>query len=74
MSDMLRTAVSKSRLGNRSLHWVLKVGNLKDSLDFYENVLGLRILRHEEFQTGTSMTPIFMQLMRWLCLLYAIDI
>jgi catechol 2,3-dioxygenase-like lactoylglutathione lyase family enzyme len=51
---MLNATESKSGLGNRSLHWVLKVGNLKASLDFYENVLGLRVLRHEEFQSGLS--------------------
>jgi hypothetical protein len=36
----------------RALHWVLKIGNLKQSLRFFEGVLGLRVLRHEEFQSG----------------------
>ena len=26
--------------GSRALHWVLKVGNLKKTTDFLENVLG----------------------------------
>lgn len=34
------------------LHWVFKITNLKRSLNFYENVLGLRVLRHEEFNSG----------------------
>jgi catechol 2,3-dioxygenase-like lactoylglutathione lyase family enzyme len=34
------------------LHWVFKVGNLRSNLDFYENILGMRVLRHEEFSTG----------------------
>lgn len=43
-------------LKSRSLHWVLKVGNLKKSLDFYQDVLGLRVLRHEEFESGCEAT------------------
>ena len=42
--------------GSRALHWVLKIGNLKDSLDFFENVIGLRVLRHEEFDSGCEAT------------------
>ena len=39
-----------SRLSSnmRTLHWVTKIGSLKHSLRFYELVLGLRVLRHEE--------------------------
>jgi hypothetical protein len=40
----------------RSLHWVHKIGNLKASLDFFENIIGLRVLRHEEFSTGCEAT------------------
>eukprot|EP01035_Chromulina_nebulosa_P021247 gene21247-27530_t len=42
--------------GSRSLHWVLKIGNLKKSLDFFEGVIGLRVLRHEEFSSGCEAT------------------
>ena len=42
--------------GSRSLHWVLKVGNLKESLFFFETILGLRVLRHEEFYEGCEAT------------------
>lgn len=40
----------------RSLHWVLKVGNLRKSLHFLQGVLGLRVLRHEEFSEGCEAT------------------
>ncbi|CAM9924748.1 unnamed protein product, partial [Heterosigma akashiwo] len=40
----------------RALHWVLKIGNLKKSMHFYENVLGLQVLRHEEFKSGCEAT------------------
>lgn len=36
----------------RALHWVFKIGNRKDSMDFYKNVLGMKVLRHEEFEKG----------------------
>lgn len=35
---------------------VLKIGNLKTSMAFFENVLGLKVLRHEEFDTGCEAT------------------
>lgn len=39
-----------------SLHWVLKIGNLKRSLSFFESILALRVLRHEEFDQGCAAT------------------
>ena len=42
--------------GSVAAHWVLKIGNLKDSMTFFEQVLGLRVLRHEEFATGCEAT------------------
>ena len=41
---------------SRALHWVLKVGNLARSVEFFEDVLGMRVLRHEEFATGCEAT------------------
>lgn len=35
----------------RSLHWCIKVGNLKKSLEFFCNALGMKVLRHEEFSS-----------------------
>jgi catechol 2,3-dioxygenase-like lactoylglutathione lyase family enzyme len=49
--------MSKAKIeGCRALHWVLKIGNLRRSLEFFENVLGLRVLRHEEFTSGCEAT------------------
>jgi hypothetical protein len=40
----------------RPLHWVLKVGDLRASVDFYNSVLGMEIQRHEEFKEGCEAT------------------
>mmetsp|Transcript_40 Transcript_40/g.69 ORF Transcript_40/g.69 Transcript_40/m.69 type:complete len:404 (-) Transcript_40:394-1605(-) len=40
----------------RTLHWVTKIGNLKKSLRFFEQVFGFRVLRHEEFESGCEAT------------------
>lgn len=36
----------------RTLHWVLKIGNLRKAVDFYTYVFGMKVLRHEEFESG----------------------
>jgi len=36
----------------KCLHWVYKIGSLSQTLVFYNKVLGLKVLRHEEFDTG----------------------
>lgn len=36
----------------RILHWVFKIGNRRESIDFYKNILGMKVLRHEEFGKG----------------------
>ncbi|CAL8097680.1 unnamed protein product [Orchesella dallaii] len=36
----------------RALHYVLKVGNRKNAYKFFTSVLSMRVLRHEEFETG----------------------
>eukprot|EP01096_Ripella_sp_DP13-Kostka_P005895 TRINITY_DN2056_c0_g1_i1.p1 TRINITY_DN2056_c0_g1~~TRINITY_DN2056_c0_g1_i1.p1 ORF type:complete len:299 (+),score=158.43 TRINITY_DN2056_c0_g1_i1:101-997(+) len=36
----------------RPLHWVFKIANLKKTVDFLQNVLGMHVLRHEEFNQG----------------------
>jgi lactoylglutathione lyase len=38
--------------GIRALHWVFKVGDRKETMRFYREVLGMRVLRHEEFEKG----------------------
>lgn len=36
----------------RALHWVLKVGSLKSTLEFLCGQLGMHVIRHEEFSDG----------------------
>jgi lactoylglutathione lyase len=36
----------------RILHTMLRVGDLKKSIDFYTNVLGMRVLRQSDFPDG----------------------
>jgi len=36
----------------RALHFVFKVGDRNKTAQFYKNVLGMKILRHEEFEEG----------------------
>ncbi|CWO56876.1 lactoylglutathione lyase [Neisseria meningitidis] len=36
----------------RSLHTMLRVGNLEKSLDFYQNVLGMKLLRRKDYPEG----------------------
>jgi len=36
----------------RALHFVFKVGNRQKTMDFYRNVLKMKVLRHEEFEEG----------------------
>ena len=37
---------------DRLLHTMLRVGDLQRSLDFYTRVLGMRLLRREEYEDG----------------------
>jgi lactoylglutathione lyase len=44
---------TKSRnLHMRLLHTMLRVGNLQRSIDFYTNVLGMKLLRQKEYPDG----------------------
>jgi len=36
----------------RFLHWVFRVADRKKTLEFYTEVLGMKVLRHEEFTEG----------------------
>lgn len=36
----------------RMLHTMLRVGNLERSLDFYQNVLGMQLLRRNDYPEG----------------------
>ncbi|XP_060527847.1 ionotropic receptor 40a-like [Cylas formicarius] len=39
-------------LKGRALHYVFKVADRKATMDFYRNILGMKVLRHEEFKEG----------------------
>lgn len=39
-------------LKGRSLHFVFKIPDRKETMKFYRDVLGMKVLRHEEFADG----------------------
>lgn len=39
-------------VSTRPLHFVFKIGNRFKTMDFFTNILGMKILRHEEFEEG----------------------
>ncbi|XP_018320343.1 glyoxalase domain-containing protein 4 [Agrilus planipennis] len=43
-------------LTGRALHFVFKIPNRRETLRFYRNVLGMKVLRHEEFAEGCEAT------------------
>jgi lactoylglutathione lyase len=43
-------------LGGRALHFVFKIGNREASINFYTKILGMTVLRHEEFEGGCEAT------------------
>ena len=47
----------------RMLHTMLRVTNLDASLSFYQEVLGMRLLRRADFSAG-RFTPCFRRLRR----------
>ncbi|KXJ29028.1 glyoxalase domain-containing protein 4 [Exaiptasia diaphana] len=40
----------------RALHFVFKIGNRHESAKFYRSILGMKTLRHEEFEEGCKAT------------------
>ncbi|XP_068680972.1 glyoxalase domain-containing protein 4-like [Montipora foliosa] len=36
----------------RALHFVFKIGNRNETMKFYREILGMKVLRHEEFEEG----------------------
>jgi len=36
----------------RLLHTMLRIGNLEKSLDFYTNILGMKLLRRKDYPDG----------------------
>jgi len=42
--------------GARALHWVFKIGQRELTMKFYREILGMKVLRHEEFSEGCIAT------------------
>ncbi|CAB3372339.1 Hypothetical predicted protein [Cloeon dipterum] len=42
----------KMNINGRALHFVFKIGERKNTMKFYQEVLGMKVLRHEEFSEG----------------------
>ncbi|KAG9492625.1 hypothetical protein GDO78_000890 [Eleutherodactylus coqui] len=42
--------------GRRALHYVLKVADRPQTIRFFRDVLGMKVLRHEEFEEGCKAT------------------
>ena len=40
----------------RALHWVFKIADREKTIQFYKEILGMRVLRHEEFDSGCEAT------------------
>lgn len=49
-------SVNMANLSRRALHFVLKVGSLKDNVKFFRDKLGMQVLRHEVFDQGCEAT------------------
>ncbi|VEN49626.1 unnamed protein product [Callosobruchus maculatus] len=45
-----------AQLTGRALHYVFKIPDRKETMRFYRNVLGMKVLRHEEFAEGCEAT------------------
>ncbi|CAI9740938.1 Hypothetical predicted protein [Octopus vulgaris] len=51
--DEEKDFVGEYRIGTkRPLHFVFKISNRKENLHFFQRILGMRVLRHEEFVEG----------------------
>eukprot|EP00744_Colponema_vietnamica_P018701 GILI01026401.1.p1 GENE.GILI01026401.1~~GILI01026401.1.p1 ORF type:complete len:342 (-),score=84.83 GILI01026401.1:47-994(-) len=48
--------MSSAFSSRRALHWVFKVGDLKKTVDFHKELFNLKVLRHEEFESGCAAT------------------
>ena len=42
--------------GRRALHWVLKISDRTKTINFFRDTLGMKVLRHEEFDRGCEAT------------------
>jgi len=42
--------------GRRALHFVFKIGDRDQTMKFFREILGMKVLRHEEFDEGCKAT------------------
>jgi len=56
MGFYLNKLVVIAAIMRRTLHFVFKIGDRQKTMDFYRNVLGMKVLRHEEFTEGCKAT------------------
>jgi len=58
MGDLLskNSASGIPTVGRRALHYVLKIGNRNEAIDVLRDILGMQVLRHEEFDSGCEAT------------------
>ena len=53
----LSTSFIWSKMSSRrALHFVLKIGDRSSMMGFLKNTLGMKVLRHEEFDSGCKAT------------------
>ena len=45
-------AIKMASSARRALHFVFKVSDRPSTVTFYKDVLGMKVLRHEEFEEG----------------------
>ena len=50
--DLISYLLWKMADGRRALHFVFKVADRDSTVKFYKEILGMKILRHEEFEEG----------------------
>ena len=51
-SSTTATTTTTATDGRRVLHWVIRSAKLESTTEFYGEVLGLSVARHEEFESG----------------------
>ena len=55
LKKVVVTEMDASDFGpHRLLHWVIRVGNRTHTMGLLLDVLGMKVLRHEEFTEGCS--------------------
>ena len=56
MRGLLLLSFIAAASGQRAIHWVIRVSDLETTLNFTSNVLGMKVLRHEENDKACELT------------------